>query len=179
MEKRKKKQQEGSRNSKLVYSTIYPWLGVMMMVRENSTLMPLFNAVGRKSMPLEIQSFNALWMEQIQVRLGYDPFLTANIFAYALQIYPAGLVVILLQRHHVSDEEVSLEDEAQYDSDRVLRLLTCRGWLDVEEFIRDKQGNYPSDDDEDGDSSIGKTRLAGMSSFVSKKMLVRGTYGEP
>jgi len=113
------------------------------------------------------------------VRLGYDPFLTANIFAYALQIYPAGLVVILLQRHHVSDEEVSLEDEAQYDSDRVLRLLTCRGWLDVEEFIRDKQGNYPSDDDEDGDSSIGKTRLAGMSSFVSKKMLVRGTYGEP
>jgi hypothetical protein len=77
------------------------------------------------------------------------------------------------------DEEVSLEDEAEYDSDRVLRLLTCRGWLDVEEFIRDKQGNYPSDDNEDGDSSIGKTRLAGMSSFVSKKMLVRGTYGEP
>ena len=134
----------------------------MMMVRENSTLTPLFNAVGRKSMRLEIQSFNALWMEQIQVRLGYDPFLTASIFAYALQICSAGLVVILLQRHHVSDDEVSF-------SDRVLRLLTCRGWLDVEEFIRDKQGNYPSDDDEDGDSSIGKNEIGWNVKFRFKE----------
>jgi hypothetical protein len=72
-----------------------------------------------------------------------------NIVTDALLMCSVDCVVILLQCHHVPGGDISCEDEAEYDLNQALQLLTHRGWLDVEDFIGDKQGNYPSSDDED------------------------------